>query len=151
MTPRPLPDAGLAELLAKATPGDASLHHAPAWPFDMTIEPSGIIVRRIAYSTAAKTLHQMREAVGFSPEERDEIIELIARQEADVCLMAQARDLAAEVLRLRAALEAAQNDCRILLANIDHIRDATGEGPEDEDGVIVAQIRADLVRTTGGA
>lgn len=44
-----------------------------------------------------------------------------------------------EVARLR-------NDCSILLASLDHLAQCTGEGPEDEDRVLVEQIRADLAK-----
>lgn len=45
---------------------------------------------------------------------------------------------------LTAERDALRSDCAILLANIDTIEDATGEGPEGEDRVIVEQIRTSL-------
>lgn len=45
---------------------------------------------------------------------------------------------------LVAGIERLRSDCRILLANLDALEEATGEGPEGEDRVIVEQIRTSL-------
>ncbi|RWR30468.1 hypothetical protein D2T29_12415 [Sinirhodobacter populi] len=36
------------------------------------------------------------------------------------------------------------NNSRVLLANIDQLQEFTGEGPEDEDGAMVEQIRVEI-------
>lgn len=41
-------------------------------------------------------------------------------------------------------------DCRTLLTNLDWLIECTGEAPEDEDAVLVAQIRARLERASHG-
>lgn len=50
----------------------------------------------------------------------------------------------AEIARLIAENERLRSDCVILLANLDHLEECTGEGPEGEDRAIVDQIRARL-------
>lgn len=72
------------------------------WPFTITIEDTnGIIASfvRVAYSSEAKTLEQMKDAVGFDHVERDRIRLLIKEQLDAVTLMAKAPEMA-EALRL---------------------------------------------------
>ena len=55
------------------------------WPFDLKLVCGGKTLfhqPRVAYSTKAKTLADVRSAVGFGSSERAEVVALIADQEA---------------------------------------------------------------------
>lgn len=55
-----------------------------------------------------------------------------------------ARRAAAIMRELAADRDKWLNNARVLLANIDHIAEILGEGPEEEDGVMVEAIRAEI-------
>ena len=53
-------------------------------------------------------------------------------------------ELEAEVARLKALSLQQDFDIATLLANLDDLEEATGEGPEDEDAILVHQVRSEL-------
>ena len=70
--------------------------------------------------------------------------------------VAELRVAVATILSLRLKLEElekgkhqAKIDTGILLANLDYLEEATGEGPEDEDRAMVEQIRKEWGHAKG--
>lgn len=77
----------------KWTPGPWAVTMEQKWPFDIAITPNILLMGRIAYSTAQNSLEDVRKAVGFKHDQRDETIRLVAEQEANAHLIAAAPDL----------------------------------------------------------
>lgn len=59
------------------------------------------------------------------------------------CLTPDGLALTKELASLRAQLATARREIGTLLANLDHLAEATGEGLEGEDAAIVGQIRTE--------
>lgn len=77
----------------KWTPGTWTVEHEQTWPFGISIAPDILHMTRIAYSSADKTLTDVRAAKSFGYDERGGIAALIAQQEANADLMSAAKDM----------------------------------------------------------
>ncbi|QDP48372.1 MAG: hypothetical protein Tp118SUR00d2C21406231_66 [Prokaryotic dsDNA virus sp.] len=78
---------------AKHTPAPWDVQLEESWPWAIAIMGPDISIPRYAYSTADKSLDDVRAAKSFDYDERDEISRRIAQQEADARLIAAAPDL----------------------------------------------------------
>lgn len=78
----------------KWTQGPWAVTMEQRWPFDIAIAPNVVLMGRIAYSTAQTSLADVRKAVGFKRNQREETVRLVAEQEANAYLIAAAPDLA---------------------------------------------------------
>jgi hypothetical protein len=93
----------------KHTPGPWAVKHEEKWPFDIEIGTVGetvVSMTRIAYSTRQNTLTDVRCAVGFDWNERDDVAFMVAKQEADARLISAAPDLLAVAIEADSALAA---------------------------------------------
>jgi hypothetical protein len=117
---------------AKHTPGPWVLHQNDKWPFEIQIGNDVVTMSRVAYSTAQKTLNDVRLAVGFDWHERDNVCRLVAEQEANARLIAAAPELLS-------ALEEA-------LLQLDYLegRNTTGTTP-----AVAARIRHVIAKAKG--
>lgn len=70
-----------------------TVEYEPQWPWHIKIEPDIIRIDRVAYSSKAKTIEDVRNAVGFPFKEREEVQRLVAEQEDLARLIAAAPKL----------------------------------------------------------
>ena len=81
--------------MTEHTPGPWAVEFSTEWPFDISIQPDILTVRRIAHSSSQKTIEDCRNAVGFDYAERDSVAAMIATQEANAHIIAASPDLLA--------------------------------------------------------
>lgn len=79
------------------TAGPWRVEVAARWPFDLDImsgEADVVVsMRRVAFSSRAKSIDDLRAGVGFPHAQRPDIAATVARQEANARLIAAAPDL----------------------------------------------------------
>ena len=109
----------------KHTPGPWTVQMQDKWPFGISIEPDIMQMRRVAYSTSHKSLDDVRAAVGFDHNQRDDISAMVAEQEANARLIAAAPDML-EALHLALPYVRNDNTASVMRAAIAR---ATGEKP----------------------
>ncbi|MGX7895506.1 hypothetical protein [Tsuneonella sp. HG222] len=96
--------AGIA--IAPGTPLPWSLETSDVWPFDLHIVGPGIDLRRIAHSSRANTIEDVRDAVGFGREDVSKVRQMVEAQEADAAYIVRACNAFPELVE---ALERCQN------------------------------------------
>ena len=77
----------------KHTKGPWSVEMDGKWPWDISITPNIVDMRRIAYCTSNKNLEDVRNATAFKYDEREKIAKMVAEQEANARLIAAAPEL----------------------------------------------------------
>lgn len=93
---------------SKINPGPWRVREIAEWPFGWeAVDKNGEVVFRenpVAYSTKAKSLSDMFNAVGFSFNDREEAIEALNRQKANFYLRAAAPALLDNLQKLEQML-----------------------------------------------
>lgn len=86
-------------MTGKHTPGPWMVEMDANWPFDIKIKPNIVLMGRVAYSSKQNSLEDVRSAVGFPHDQREEVACLVAEQEANAHLIAAAPTMAEYIKR----------------------------------------------------
>ena len=119
------------------TPGPWALVQEDKWPWGLRIDPGVAELRRIAHSTAHKSLDDVRSAAGF--DDRQKVAGMVATQEANARLIAAAPDLLEALVEAQIALDLA----KCTFSEFGSVR--------PEVNIALAQVRAAIDKAKGGA